>query len=319
MNDVTKTSVQLSPASVGKVVVLMGGTSAERNISLQSGAAVLDALKRNGMDAYGADMDKNIAQVLMEENFQRVFIMLHGRGGEDGTVQGLLEVMQIPYTGSGVMASALAMDKLRTKQIWQAAGLPTPVYVVLDTERDCEQAMQSIGLPMIVKPVLEGSSIGMSKVEQADELIHAWQKASQCGGSVIAEEWVTGKEYTAAILDNQVLPMIHLKTPHKFYDYDAKYEAPDTQYICPCNIAEKDERILGELIMQAFKTVGARGWGRVDFIVDNEGQPWLIEVNTVPGMTGHSLVPMAAKYAGIDFDELVLRILQTSWTDNTGR
>jgi len=264
-------------------------------------------------------MDKNIARVLMEDNFQRVFIMLHGRGGEDGTIQGLLEVMQIPYTGSGVMASALAMDKLRTKQIWQAAGLPTPAYVVLDTALDCEQAIQSIGLPMIVKPVLEGSSIGMSKVERADELIYAWQKASQCGGSVIAEEWVTGKEYTAAVLGNQVLPMIHLKTSHKFYDYDAKYEALDTQYICPCNLGEKDEQILAELIMQAFKTVGASGWGRVDFIVDNEGQPWLIEVNTVPGMTGHSLVPMAAKQAGIDFDELALRILQTSWTGNKGR
>ncbi len=319
MSSVTQTSTRLTSTSAGKVVVLMGGSSAERNISLQSGAAVLDALKHNGIDAYGVDMDKNIARFLMEDNFQRVFIMLHGRGGEDGTIQGLLEVMQIPYTGSGVMASALAMDKLRTKQIWQAAGLPTPAYVVLDTALDCEQAIQSIGLPMIVKPVLEGSSIGMSKVERADELIYAWQKASQCGGSVIAEEWVTGKEYTAAVLGNQVLPMIHLKTSHKFYDYDAKYEALDTQYICPCNLGEKDEQILAELIMQAFKTVGASGWGRVDFIVDNEGQPWLIEVNTVPGMTGHSLVPMAAKQAGIDFDELALRILQTSWTGNKGR
>jgi len=319
VSKVAQTLLQPTPASAGKVAVLMGGSSAERNISLQSGAAVLDSLKRNNIDAYGVDMDRNVARILMEDNFQRAFIMLHGRGGEDGTVQGLLEIMQIPYTGSGVMASALAMDKLRTKQIWQAAGLPTPVYTALDTERDCEQALQSIGLPMIIKPVLEGSSIGMSKVEQADELVHAWQKASQCGGSVIAEEWVTGKEYTAAILDNQALPMIHLKTPHKFYDYDAKYEARDTQYICPCNIAEKDELILAELVMRAFKAVGASGWGRVDFIVDNEGQPWLIEVNTVPGMTGHSLVPMAAKQAGIDFDELVLKILETSWAARVGR
>ena len=319
MSKLTQTLLQLTPASAGKVAVLMGGYSAERNISLQSGGAVLDALKRKNIDAYGVDMDRNIAQVLMTGNFQRAFIMLHGRGGEDGTIQGMLEVMQLPYTGSGVMASALAMDKLRTKQIWQAAGLPTPVYSVLETQQDCEQAIQTVGLPMIVKPVLEGSSIGMSKVEQADELIPAWQKASRCGGCVIAEEWVTGKEYTAAMLDDQVFPLIRLETPHKFYDYDAKYEARDTQYICPCNISKKDEQKLAGLVMQAFRTVGASGWGRVDFIVDNEGQPWLIEVNTVPGMTGHSLVPMAAKQAGIEFDELVLKILETSWMDKVDK
>lgn len=301
-----------SDGTFGKVAVLMGGTSAERAISLQSGAAVLAALKQNGVDAVGVDADATVAQQLIEGDFDRAFIMLHGRGGEDGTMQGLLQSMRIPYTGSGVMASALAMDKLRTKQIWQAAGLPTPVYCVLETAQDCQQALQSVGLPMIIKPVLEGSSIGMSKVEQADELLPAWEKARQCGGTVIAEEWIEGREYTAAVLGEQVLPMIRLQTPHRFYDYDAKYEANDTQYICPCGLSEEDENLLAGLIKKAFNSVGASGWGRVDFMVDNEGQPWLIEVNTVPGMTSHSLVPMAAKQAGISFEQLVLKILDSS-------
>ncbi len=305
MNSVAQTSF-------GKVVVLMGGSSAERKISLQSGNAVLKALQHSGVDATGIDVDDRVAKKLAEGGFERVFIMLHGRGGEDGTIQGLLETMHIPYTGSGVMASALAMDKLRTKQIWQATGLPTPSYMLLETEQSCELAIQSVGLPMIIKPVLEGSSIGMSKVEQKEELIPAWQEARQCGGAVIAEEWINGKEYTATVIDEQVLPLIRLRTPHKFYDYDAKYEADDTQYICPCGLSDEDEILLAELVKKAFYAVDASGWGRVDFIIDDEGQPWLIEVNTVPGMTNHSLVPMAAKQAGISFDELVLKILNSS-------
>lgn len=292
-----------------RIGVLMGGTSAERDISLQSGRAVLKALQAEGVDAVAIDVDRDIVKVLAKQKFDRVFNALHGRGGEDGTIQGLLETMSLPYTGSGVMASALTMDKLRTKQIWLASGLPTPVYCILASEDDCRQAQQTLGLPFIVKPVLEGSSIGMSKVEKAEQIIPAWRKAAECGGQVMAEEWIEGREYTAAILGDRVLPMIELKTPHQFYDYDAKYTASDTQYLCPCDLQAEDERMLGDLVRQAFVAVGARDWGRVDFMIDNEGQAWLIEVNTVPGMTSHSLVPMAAAAAGIDFNQLVMRIL----------
>jgi len=296
-------------AQFGKVAVLMGGLSAEREISLLSGNAVLTALLNKGVDAHAIDVNQNIVSELDAGNYQRVFIILHGRGGEDGTMQGLLEVMKLPYTGSGVMGSSIAMDKLKTKQIWLAMGLPTPAFCIIDSEQSCEKALETLSLPLIVKPVLEGSSIGMSKVECKEELIPAWQKAQQCGGTIIAESWVEGDEYTAAILDDQVLPMIKLKTSHKFYDYDAKYEADDTQYICPCGLSEDQESEFAELTRLAFNAVNASSWGRVDFIVDKNNQPWLIEVNTVPGMTGHSLVPMAAKQAGISFDELVINIL----------
>ncbi len=294
----------------GKVGVLMGGLSAEREISLQSGQAVLDALRRQHVDAVGIDVGKDIIAVLERSGIDCVFNMLHGRGGEDGTIQGVLEMLQLPYTGSGVLASALTMDKLRTKQIWLAAGLPTPVYAMLESEADCRQALQSPGLPLIVKPVLEGSSIGMSKVEMADQLAAAWQKARACGGRVMAEEWIEGREYTAAVLGEAVLPIIELRTPHAFYDYDAKYTASDTRYICPCGLPPEDEKLLQSLVRQAFDAVGASDWGRVDFIIDEEGQPWLIEVNTVPGMTDHSLVPMAAAQQGMTFDELVMAILR---------
>lgn len=293
----------------GKVAVLMGGLSAEREISMLSGNAVLAALKSKGVDAHGIDVDENIVSKLVAEDYQRVFIVLHGRGGEDGTMQGLLELMSLPYTGSDVKSSSLAMDKLKTKQIWLSMGLPTPDFCILDSEQSCTQALQTLGLPLIIKPVLEGSSIGMSKVETEDELVPAWQKAQQCGGTVIAERWVVGEEYTAVILDGQVLPMIKLKTTHKFYDYDAKYEANDTQYICPCGLSEAREAELGEMACRAFDAVGASSWGRVDFMLDQDDQPWLIEVNTVPGMTSHSLVPMAAKQAGLSFEDLVLKIL----------
>ena len=297
---------------LGKVAVLMGGQSAEREISLLSGEAVLSALTNQGIDAHGIDVGDNVVNDLMTGAFDRVFIVLHGRGGEDGTMQGLLEIMKLPYTGSGVMASSLAMDKLKTKLIWLASGLPTPEFCVLESEQDCEQALEKLGLPVIVKPVLEGSSIGMSKVEKADGLIPAWNQARACGGDVIAEKWITGTEYTAAFLGDQVLPLIKLETPHQFYDYDAKYEANDTQYICPCGLADDLEESLAELVKKAYTSVNAKVWGRVDFMLDAENRPWLIEVNTVPGMTSHSLVPMAAKQAGIDFDELVLRVLTTA-------
>ncbi len=296
----------------GKVAVLMGGESAEREISLLSGNAVLVALKNNGVDAHGIDVGETIVNDLLAGKYQCVFIALHGRGGEDGTIQGLLEVMKLPYTGSGVMASSLAMDKLKTKLIWLASGLPTPDFCILDSAESCATALDKLGLPIIVKPVLEGSSIGMSKVEKADELVPAWQKAQQCGGTVIAEKWIEGTEYTASLLDDQVLPMIKLKTPHQFYDYNAKYEADDTQYICPCGFSAEEESSLAGLMRQAFTSVNGRTWGRVDFMVDAQNKPWLIEVNTVPGLTSHSLVPMAALEAGINFDDLVMRILSTA-------
>ncbi|MDH5711497.1 MAG: D-alanine--D-alanine ligase [Gammaproteobacteria bacterium] len=294
----------------GKVAVLMGGWSAERDISLLSGAAVLKALKAQGVDAHGIDVGHDIASVLEQNHFDRAFIALHGRGGEDGTMQGLLSAMDIPYTGSRILGSALSMDKLRTKQIWQAAGLPTPEYWILDSEADCQQAIEQGGLPLIIKPVLEGSSIGMSKVEKDSDMLAAWQKAKDCGGRVIAERWIHGAEYTAAVLNGRVLPMIRLETSHLFYDYDAKYQAEDTKYICPCGLDVDDEKFLSQMITGAFDAVGASGWGRVDFMIDNKKQPWLIEVNTVPGMTDHSLVPMAAKQAGINFEQLVIEILK---------
>ena len=304
--------MKVDATQFGKVAVLMGGLSAEREISLQSGNAVLTALQNNGVDAHAVDVGENIINELDKGNFQRAFIVLHGRGGEDGTIQGLLEIMRLPYTGSGVMASSIAMDKLKTKQIWQAMGLPTPGFFIIDSQQSCEQALETLGLPLIIKPVLEGSSIGISKVENREELLPSWKKAQLCGGHVIAESWIEGDEYTAALLDDQVLPMIKLKTSHKFYDYDAKYDADDTQYICPCGLADDREAVLAELTKNAFDAVNASAWGRVDFIVDENDQPWLIEVNTVPGMTGHSLVPMAAKQAGLSFDDLVLSILTTA-------
>jgi len=296
----------------GKVAVLMGGWSAEREISLLSGKAVLKALQESDIDAHGIDVDHDIASVLKKGKYDCAFVILHGRGGEDGTMQGVLSAMNIPYTGSDVLGSALAMDKLRCKQLWLSEKLPTPEYVVLDSAEACSTAIQNIGMPLIVKPVLEGSSIGMTKVEHEDDLVPAWRTAEACGGSVIAERWIEGKEYTAAILGDRVLPMIRLETPHKFYDYDAKYKSDNTQYICPCGLDEEYESDLSGMALEAFRIVGASGWGRVDFIIDNNNQVWLIEVNTIPGMTSHSLVPMAAKQAGIDFNQLVIEVLETA-------
>jgi D-alanine-D-alanine ligase len=297
----------------GKVAVLMGGWSAERAISLLSGNAVLTALQQNNVDAHGIDVGRDIAAVLAAGNYDRALIMLHGRGGEDGAMQGLLEVMGMPYTGSGILGSALAMDKLRCKQVWAAEGYPTPDYVVLETEKDCAKALEQLGLPMIIKQALEGSSIGMSKVEKEDELLPAFHLARSSNGAIIAEKWITGAEYTAAILNRKALPMIRLETDRKFYDYVAKYESDDTRYICPCGLAESKEQELASIMLSAFEAIGASGWGRIDFMLDGNQQPWLIEANTVPGMTSHSLVPMAAKQAGIGFNELVMEILRSSY------
>jgi len=296
----------------GKVAVLMGGRSAEREISLRSGQAVLDALQQRGVQALSLDAggDDFVSQ-LGSGSFDRAFIVLHGRGGEDGVVQGLLESLGIPYTGSQVLGSALSMDKLRTKQVWAGAGLPTPPFTLLQREADL-QAVPALGFPVMLKPAREGSSLGMTKVEQERDLKPAWREASRFDREVLAESWVYGVEYTAAIVADAALPLIRLETPREFYDYEAKYVADTTRYHCPCGLLADVETGLQDLAMRAFLAVGASGWGRVDFFVDAAQRPWLIEVNTVPGMTDHSLVPMAAQVYGWDMPELVWRILETS-------
>jgi D-alanine-D-alanine ligase len=293
----------------GKVAVLMGGTSAERDVSLKSGAAVLAALQSAGVDAHGVDVGVDIAHVLQAGAYERAFIALHGRGGEDGVIQGLLNVLGIPFTGSGVLGSALSMDKVRSKQVWQAVGLPTLPFVVLDKDAQWEGVASGLGLPIAVKPAREGSSIGTTKVVRAEDLEPAWREAAQYDEVVMAEPWIEGGEYTVAILEGKALPVIRLETPHTFYDYAAKYEADDTQYHCPCGLDADFEASLQAMAVKAFNVLGASGWGRVDFMLDGKGQPWLLENNTVPGLTDHSLVPMAAKAAGISFEELVLQIL----------
>ena len=303
----------IKPEDVGKVAVLMGGLSKEREISLLSGGAVLDALNASGVDAHGIDVGADVMTQLEQGDYDRAFIILHGRGGEDGEIQRQLEAIDLPYTGSGVTGSAQTMDKLKTKQLWQALNLPTPAYAVLNSEDDCVKALETPGLPLIIKPVNEGSSLGMSKVNSAEELPEAWRMASTFDDTVIAERWIDGAEYTAAILGRDVLPLIRLETPLEFYDYEAKYSADSTRYRCPCGLDTVVEAELQALALKAFDCTGASGWGRVDFMLDEEQNPWLIEVNTVPGMTDHSLVPMAAKAAGLSFEDLVLRILQSSF------
>jgi len=298
------------PEAFGKVAVLMGGWSSERAVSLKSGDAVLAALQQRGVDAHGIDAQREtILQELARGQFDRVFIVLHGPGGEDGVIQGALEILGLPYTGSGVMASALAMDKWRTKQLLEGVNLPTPKYMLLDKDTDLNYVVAELGLPLMVKPALEGSSIGMTKVEEENQIELAYQCAAQFDGEVFAEQWITGKEYTVAVLGEEALPVIRLETPHKFYDYDAKYVANDTRYHCPCGLAPEQEAQLQRLALAAFKAIGAEGWGRVDILCDQTGKPYIIELNTVPGMTDHSLVPMAARVRGIEFDELVYRIL----------
>lgn len=309
-------SERVNPKKYGKVAVLMGGQSAEREVSLNSGNAVLTALLARGVDAHKIDVDDNVINELIDGSYDRAFIALHGPGGEDGTIQGALEILGIPYTGSGVMASALAMDKLRTKQIWIANGLPTPSFRVISSSTDLDAVLNDLGLPLIVKPSHEGSSIGISKVSDGKQLQAAWQLASKYDQEVIAESWVSGAEYTVAIVGVKALPLIRLETPHEIYDYDAKYKSNTTQYHCPCGLNEMLEKEFQQLALQAFRVVGACGWGRVDFMLDNNDKPWLIEVNTIPGLTDHSLVPMAAKVAGMDFDELMVSILEQSILSN---
>jgi D-alanine-D-alanine ligase len=299
----------MNQSQFGKVAVLMGGTSAEREISLLSGKAVLDALLRRQVNAHAFDpAERSLAEL---KTFDRVFIVLHGRGGEDGTVQGTLELLGVPYTGSGVLASALAMDKWRTKLVWQAAGVPITDYVLLDERSDFAAVAARLGLPIFVKPANEGSSIGITKVKSAGDLRAAYEAAAQYDRLVIAERFIDGEEIQFPILGDAVLPSIRIEPATEFYDYNAKYFRDDTRYHCP-GMAASQERALHELVLRAFGVLGCSGWGRMDLIVDRSGHPYFLEMNTVPGMTSHSLMPMGAKAAGIGFDDLVIRILETA-------
>ena len=296
----------------GKIAVLLGGKSAEREVSLKSGGMVLNALRSRGVDALPFDPAERGLDALIGERFERAFIALHGRFGEDGTVQGVLEWLGIPYTGSGVLASALAMDKLRAKLLWHAEGLPTPPYAVLTKDSDLRTVARKLGVPLMVKPASEGSSIGMSKVGSAAGLDEAYALAANYDQVVIAEKFIDGAELTAGILGDQVLPLIKIETPRDFYDYQAKYIASDTRYIVPCGLPAARERDLQALCLKAFRALGCRGWGRVDLMLNRQGRPFVLEVNTVPGMTDHSLVPKAARAVGMSYEDLCLRILEAA-------
>lgn len=295
----------------GKVAVVMGGQSAEREVSLNSGSCVLAGLLEADIDAQAVDADGRLIEKLKAEKFDRAFLILHGRGGEDGTLQGALEYAGIPYTGSGVLASALAMDKLRTKQLCKVMSIPTPNWRRVMSATELELAAESMGLPLIVKPVLEGSSIGISKVEGVQGISPAYEEAAKYG-VVMAEQYVNGIEVTAGILQGEALPLVKMTPKRDFYDYEAKYGDAGTEYTCPSGLDPELERNIQSLALAAFAAVGGSGWGRVDFIVDALGEAWLIEINTAPGMTERSLVPQAAEAAGLSFSELVVRILATS-------
>jgi D-alanine-D-alanine ligase len=294
----------------GKVAVLLGGKSAEREVSLKSGGMVLKALRAKGVDAHAFDPRERDFAALEKERFERVFIALHGRFGEDGTVQGILEWLGIPYTGSGVLASALAMDKLRTKRIWQAEGLPTAPYAILTKESDLKAVAHRLGMPLFVKPANEGSSVGMTKVKRAADLDEAFSLAVNYDSVVIAEKFIDGPELTVGILGDEVLPIIRIETPREFYDYEAKYIANDTRYLIPCGLPKAKEKQLQALCLKAFRALGCTGWGRVDLMLSRQGRPYLLEINTSPGMTDHSLVPMAARAVGLSYEDLCVKILE---------
>lgn len=302
----------------GKVAVLMGGRSAERAVSLKSGERVLAALTAKGVDAHAFDPKERSIGALVEQRFDRAFVILHGRYGEDGTIQGALELLGIPYTGSGVLASALAMDKWHAKLVWQSCGIPTPRSELLIHGSDMQAVATRLGLPLMVKPANEGSSIGMTKVKSSRELAEAYALAANYDSVVIAESFVDGVELTAGILGGNPLPLIKLETPREFYDYEAKYQAKDTRYLIPCGLPPDAERIVQDEALFAFNTLGCSGWGRVDLILDRSGKPYFLEVNTSPGMTDHSLVPMAARHAGLSFEELCLRILESARLEKGG-
>jgi D-alanine-D-alanine ligase len=308
--------VSVDPRAFGKVAVLLGGRSAEREISLISGKAVLEALRGQGIDARPFDPSSEPLESLLE--FDRAFIVLHGRGGEDGTIQGALETMGIPYTGSGVMASALCLDKWRTKLIWEASGIPTARHVLVADDADLDAIVGDVGLPMIIKPVHEGSTIGISKVSDRSELDAAIALARRHDDMVMAEAFVAGQELTAAVLDDQALPLVRIEAPQGNYDYQNKYFSDETRYYCPSGIDPRVEAAIQQHAVKAFRVLGCRGWGRADVILRRDGSYCFLEMNTVPGMTGHSLVPMAARQVGIDFPSLVVRILSATLSKNAG-
>ena len=296
----------------GKVAVLMGGKAAEREVSLRSGQAVTQAFIAQGIHAVSEDVTQLEDLQRIAKDYDRAFIALHGRWGEDGVVQAILDDLGLPYTGSGMAASAVAMDKLRTKWMWMGAGLPTPGFVWVSDLMPLNIEEFDLPFPVIVKPCHEGSSIGMRKVYDKESLVEAVTYAQEFDSEILIEQWVTGREYTCAVLNNKTLPLIELKTTHDFYDFDAKYKSNDTQYICPCDLDSETQYELQELVLQAFHVLGSKGWGRVDLMLDDDDQAWLIELNSVPGMTDHSLVPMAAKADGIDFESLVVEILKST-------
>lgn len=307
------------PRAFGRVAVLMGGTSSEREVSLDSGRNCLEALQRRGVDAHAVDGIPALVQALVAKQFDRVFNILHGHhgGGEDGVLQGLLDALQVPYTGSGVLGSALSMDKIRTKQVWLSLGLPTPRYASLERNGDVEAAARQLGLPVIVKPACEGSSVGVSRVFGEADLAGAVALAARYEGDLLMEQMIVGEEYTVGILGEQALPTIRIVPAGEYYDYHAKYVAEDTQYICP-GLSGAAEKEMQALALRAFQAAGCSGWGRVDVMRDRSGANFLLEVNTAPGMTSHSLVPKAARAVGIEFDDLVWRVLETS-VDRGGR
>ncbi|WP_158781836.1 D-alanine--D-alanine ligase [Pantoea sp. BAV 3049] len=300
-----------------KVAVLLGGTSAEREVSLMSGNAVLAGLKEAGIDAHAVDIRDFPVMRLKEEGFDKAFIALHGRGGEDGTLQGVLEFLQIPYTGSGVMASAITMDKLRTKCLWQGCGLPVFPYVAITRKEmdaglsaETQARIAALGLPLFVKPSNEGSSVGITRVNQADSLQAAVDEAFRHDDDVLIEAFLSGPEYTVGVIGNDILPSIRIQVVSEFYDYEAKYFSDDTEYFCPSGLSAEKEAELSDIVLKAWRALGCSGWGRVDVMMGGDGEFYLLEVNTSPGMTSHSLVPMAGKQAGMTFPQLVARILE---------
>jgi D-alanine-D-alanine ligase len=307
------------PAQFGKVALLLGGTSAEREVSLKSGATVLAALQEREVDVHSIDAGTDVMEQLLAGGFDRCFIILHGRGGEDGTMQGALELLGLPYTGSGVLASALAMDKWRCKLLWQSVELPVPACAVLDTKSDFAAVEKKLGLPLFVKPAREGSSVGISKVTKSGELAAAYKKAAEHDQLVLAEQYLGGGEYTVAILDGVALPVVKIVPKAEFYDYEAKYLSDDTEYLCPADLSAEKEKELQQLALKAFTAVGCSGWGRIDILLDEQGKAYLLEANTLPGMTDHSLVPMAARAAGIGIEDLVWKILEGSMERVNGK
>lgn len=299
-------------ARFGKVAVLMGGVSAERDVSLMSGKAVLEALLAEGVNAHGVDANPSNIGELAKQDYDRVFNMLHGRWGEDGVVQGALESIGMPYTGSGVLGCALSMDKVRSKQIWQAIGLPTAKYRALTSKEDTRGLVEELGLPLFLKPACEGSSVGVGKVSQESELLSVYETAAGVGDVVLAEQFIAGAELTVGILNNTALPIVRMQTQNEFYDYEAKYQSDETQYFCPAGLEDKLEQDIRKIAEAAFRSLGCSGWGRVDVMLDAADQPLLLEVNPIPGMTSHSLVPMAAANVGLSFEKLVLKILEAT-------